>query len=127
MDMSNPDILSYLEKLVVVWEVPLDGISILEAGGLCLNQAYLIFVIFFTQSKILDRKFYTEERVIYGKRISRQNSVNCDLLVQANYKHEDHEKKGRQRLFLVELLDGGVSLLGKRMKCHLLIVKLKVI
>ena len=57
--------------------------------------AYLIFVIFFTQTKILDRKFYTEERVNYDKRISRQNSVNCDLLAQANYKHEDHEKKGR--------------------------------
>ena len=28
---------------------------------------------FFTQAKILDRKFYTEERVNYGKRISRQN------------------------------------------------------
>ena len=41
--------------------------------------AYLILVIFFTQTKILDRKFYTEERVNYGKRISRQNSVNCDL------------------------------------------------
>ena len=40
---------------------------------------------FFTQAKILDRKFYTEERVNYGKRISRQNSVNCDLLAQANY------------------------------------------
>ena len=58
-------------------------------------SAYLIFVIFFTQTKILDRKFYTEERVNYGKRISRQNSVNCDLLAQANHKHEDHEKKGR--------------------------------
>ena len=57
--------------------------------------SYLIFVIFFTQAKILDRKFYTEERVNYGKRISRQNSVNCDLLAQANHKHEDHEKKGR--------------------------------
>ena len=44
------------------------------------NTAYLIFVIFFTQTKILDRKFYTKERVIYGKQISRQNSINCDLL-----------------------------------------------
>ena len=59
------------------------------------NTAYLIFVIFFTQAKILDRKFYTEERVIYGKRISRQNSVNCYLLAQANYKYQDHEMKGR--------------------------------
>ena len=40
---------------------------------------------FFTQAKILDRKIYTEERVNYGKRISRQNSVNCDLLAQATY------------------------------------------
>ena len=31
-------------------------------------DAYLIFVIFFTQAKILDRKFYTEERVNYGFR-----------------------------------------------------------
>ena len=52
-------------------------------------RTYLIFVIFFTQTKILDRKFYTEERVIYGKRISRQNSVNCYLLAQANYKYQD--------------------------------------
>ena len=49
------------------------------------SVTYLIFVIFFTQAKILDRKFYTEERVNYGKRISRQNSVNCDLLAQVNY------------------------------------------
>ena len=48
-------------------------------------NAYLIFVIFFTQAKILDRKIYTEERVNYGKRILRQNSVNCDLLAQATY------------------------------------------
>ena len=54
-------------------------------------RSYLIFVIFFTQAKILDRKFYTEERVIYGKRISRQNSVNCYLLAQANYKYQDHD------------------------------------
>ena len=53
------------------------------------SSSYLIFVIFFTQTKILDRKFYTEERVIYGKRISRQNSVNCYLLAQANYKYQD--------------------------------------
>ena len=46
---------------------------------------YLIFVIFFTQTKILDRKIYTEERVNYSKRISRLNSVNCDLMAQANY------------------------------------------
>ena len=43
----------------------------------------------------MDRKIYTEESVNYGKRISRQNSVNCDLLAQANYKDQDHEKKGR--------------------------------
>ena len=41
---------------------------------------------FFTQTKNLDRKFYTEERVNYDKRISRQNSVNRDLLGQANIK-----------------------------------------
>ena len=47
--------------------------------------SYLIFVIFYTQAKILDRKFYTKERINYGKRILQQNSVNCDLLAQANY------------------------------------------
>ena len=47
---------------------------------------YLIFVIFFTQTKILDRKFYTEERVNYGKRILQQNSVNCDLLAHTECK-----------------------------------------
>ena len=52
-------------------------------------NTYLIFVIFFTQAKILDKKFYTEERLIYGKRISRQNSVNWYLLAQANYKYQD--------------------------------------
>ena len=46
-------------------------------------SAYLIFVIFFTQTKILDRKFYTEERVNYDKPISRQNSVNCEILAKA--------------------------------------------
>ena len=51
---------------------------IITFGGHCkyCNYSYLIFVIFFTQAKILDRKFYTEERVNYGKRILRQNSVN---------------------------------------------------
>ena len=34
---------------------------------------------------VLYYKYYTKERVNYGKRISRQNSVNCDLLAQANY------------------------------------------
>ena len=58
-------------------------------------HTYLIFVIFFTQAEFLENKIYTEERVNYGKQISRQNSVNCDLLAQANHKHEDHEKKGR--------------------------------
>ena len=58
-------------------------------GGWDGAVTYLIFVIFFTQAKILDRKFYTEERVIYGKRISRQNSVYCYSLTQANYKYQD--------------------------------------
>ena len=58
-------------------------------GEVAKTGAYLIFVIFFTQTKILERKFYTEERVIYGKRHSRQNSVNCYLLAQANYKYQD--------------------------------------
>ena len=73
--------------------VSLTVYCILQEKGPSVERSYLIFVIFFTQTKILDRKFYTEERVNYDKRISRQNSVNCDLLAKANYKHEDHEKK----------------------------------
>ena len=44
-------------------------------------SAYLIFVIFFTQTRFLENKIYTEERVNYDKRISRQNSVNQDLQI----------------------------------------------
>ena len=45
---------------------------------------------FFTQTRFLENKIYTEERVNYDKRISRQNSVNRDLLNQANNKdHSD--------------------------------------
>ena len=50
---------------------------------------------FFYTDKNFGQKFYTKERVNYDARISRQNSVNCDLLAQANCKNEDHEKKGR--------------------------------
>ena len=39
---------------------------------------------FYTQARFLENKIYTEERVNYDKRISRQNSVNRDLLDQAN-------------------------------------------
>ena len=42
--------------------------------------------LFFTQTRFLENKIYTEERVNYDKRISRQNSVNRDLLGQANIK-----------------------------------------
>ena len=58
------------------------------------NYPYLIFVICFTQARFLENKIYTEERVNYDKQILRQNSVNCDVLAQASYKDEDHEKKG---------------------------------
>ena len=61
-------------------------------------HTYLIFVIFFTQTRFLENKIYTEERVNYDKRISRQNSVNRDLLDQANNKDQDHEKKGNYTL-----------------------------
>ena len=61
----------------------------------CSPLPYLIFVIFFTQTRFLENKIYTEERVNYEKRISRQNSVNQDLLDQVNNKDQDHEKKGR--------------------------------
>ena len=47
------------------------------------SQAYLIFVISFTRAKFSQKKIYTEKRVNYKKRISRQNSVNQDLLGQA--------------------------------------------
>ena len=53
---------------------------------------------FFTQTRFLENKIYTEERVNYDKRISRQNSVNRDLLDQANNKDQDHEKKGNYTL-----------------------------
>ena len=53
---------------------------------------------FFTQTRFLENKIYTEERVNYDKRISRQNSVNRDLLDQANNKDHDHEKKGNYTL-----------------------------
>ena len=62
------------------------------------HRTYLIFVIFFTQTRFLENKIYTEERVNYDKRISRQNSVNRDLLDQANNKDQDHEKKGNYTL-----------------------------
>ena len=48
--------------------------------------AYLIFVISFTQAKFLENRIYTEKRVNYDERISRQNSVNQDLLGQATKK-----------------------------------------
>ena len=60
--------------------------------------AYLIFVIFSTQTRFLENKMYTEECVNYHKRISRQNSKNRDLLDQANNKYQDHEKKGNYTL-----------------------------
>ena len=46
-------------------------------------QAYLIFVISFTQAKFSKNEIYTENRVNYKKWISRQNSVNQDLFEQA--------------------------------------------
>ena len=55
-------------------------------------KTYLIFVICFTQARFLENKIYTEERVNYDKRILRQNSVNRDLLGQANYKDQDYTK-----------------------------------
>ena len=45
--------------------------------------SYLIFVISFTQAKFLENEIYTEKCVNYKNRISRQNSVNQDLLGQA--------------------------------------------
>ena len=56
------------------------------------DKAYLIFVISFTQARFLENKIYTEERVNYDKWILRQNSVNRDLLGQANYKDQDYTK-----------------------------------
>ena len=49
-------------------------------------------VLYFTQARVLENTFYTEERVNYDKQISRQNSVNRDLLGQANYKDQDYAK-----------------------------------
>ena len=47
------------------------------------TTSYLIFVISFTRAKFSENKIYNEKRVNYKKRISRQNSVNQDLLGQA--------------------------------------------
>ena len=63
-----------------------------EIVGSRLSLSYLIFVIFFTQARFLENKIYTEERVNYDKWILRQNSVNRDLLGQANYKDQDYTK-----------------------------------
>ena len=41
---------------------------------------------FFYTGKIFGEKIYTEKRVNYDKRISRQSSVNRDLLGKANNK-----------------------------------------
>ena len=41
---------------------------------------------FFTPAKFLENKIYTEKRANYDERISRQNSVNQDLLGQATKK-----------------------------------------
>jgi len=50
------------------------------------NYAYLIFVISVTQATFLENRIYTEKRVNYDERISRQNSINQDLLGQATKK-----------------------------------------
>ena len=42
--------------------------------------------IFFTPVKFLENKIYTEKCVNYDERISRQDSVNQDLLGQATKK-----------------------------------------
>ena len=76
---------------------------------------------FFTQTRIFENKIYTEERVNYDKRISRQNSVNQDLLDQVNNKDQDHEKKGRFGFSSLSFLVTTESaLLAPVMKCHLL-------
>ena len=38
-----------------------------ESISACMHSSYLIFVIFFTQTKFLDQKIYTEKRVNYDK------------------------------------------------------------
>ena len=48
-----------------------------------MHIAYLIFVISFAQAKFSKNEIYTEKRVNNKKRISRQNSINQDLLGQA--------------------------------------------
>ena len=49
-------------------------------------KPYLIFVIFYT-AKIFGEKIYIKNRVNYDKRISRQNTVNRDLLGKAKNKY----------------------------------------
>ena len=63
----------------------------LNISAFC-SCSYLIFVISFTQARFLENKIYTEERENYDKRISRKNSVNHDLLGQANDKDQDYTK-----------------------------------
>ena len=70
----------------------LDPAILTHFYGQKLSETYLIFVIFFTQARFLENKIYTEERVNYDKWILRQNSVNRDLLGQANYKDQDYTK-----------------------------------
>ena len=59
----------------------------------CLGESAIPDIChFFTQTRFLENKIYTEERVNYDKWILRQNSVNRDLLGQANYKDQDYTK-----------------------------------
>ena len=92
----------YCEVSVCQWQKKFDWLFLVMLKEGC-YESILVFLVefsevpltllpsiphichFFTEAKILDRKFYTEEQVNYGKRIPRQNSVNCDLLAQANY------------------------------------------
>ena len=45
-------------------------------------QAYFLFAISFTLAKFLENEIYTEKHVSHDQWISRQNSVNQDLLGQ---------------------------------------------
>ena len=65
--------------------------------------SYLIFVISFTQAKFSENEIYTEKRINYKKRISRQNSVNQDLLGQATKKCENYTLSVKAHLVCVKM------------------------
>ena len=79
-----------------------------------INYNHTSYLSFFTQSKFLENKIYTEKRVNYDKRILRQNSVNQDLLAWKTKKKTRSRKEGKVRLLPLQLLcHEGVSFVSQ--------------